>query len=115
MRSRKSQETSTFGMIAMRALTVFKAHGMIDALAEVNISLIQVSCSNIARASLQSLHKTNCVERNTTMQYIHGVVCIDKNSTTTGSRVVHTEPWCAGACNTHIHPIEKRGSLWKKE
>jgi hypothetical protein len=41
------------------------------------------------------------------MQYIHGAVCNDENSTTAGSRLVHTEPWCAGACNTHIHPIEK--------
>ncbi len=56
------------------------------------------------------LHKTNRVERNTTMQYIHGGVCNDENSTTADSRLVHTEPWCAGACNTHIHPIEKRGT-----
>ena len=99
-------------MIAMRTFDGLEAHIRYDVLLETKASLILVSCSYIVSASLQSLHKTNCVERNnhTSMQYIHGAVCNDENSTTAGSRLVHTEPWCAGACNTHIHPIEKRGA-----
>ncbi len=90
------------------SLDSIEAHIGNDVLLEMNASLILVSRSYIVSASLQSLHKTNCVERNTTLQYIHGAVCNDENSTTAGNRLVHTEPWCAGACNTHIHPIEKR-------
>ena len=97
-------------MIAMRPYDGIVAHNGHAVLLEINTNLILVSYSYIVSASLQSLHKTNCDERNTSMQYIHGAVCNDENSTTAGSRLVHTEPWCAGACNTHIHPIEKRGT-----
>ena len=92
-------------MIPMRYETALKHTGS-NVLLEINASLILVSCSCIVSGCLHSLHKTNCVERNNTMQYVHGAVCNDENSTTAGSRLVHTEPWCAGACNTHIHPIE---------
>jgi hypothetical protein len=95
-------------MIAMRPDDGVEAHIGNDVFLEIDASLILLSCSYVVSASLRSLHKTTCVERNTRTQYIHGAVCNDENSTTAGSRLVHTEPWCAGACITHIHPIEKR-------
>jgi hypothetical protein len=60
---------SRFGMIAMRPLDNIEAHIENVILLEINTNRIHVSCSYIVSASLQSLHKTNCVERYTAMQY----------------------------------------------
>ncbi len=60
-------------MIAMRPFASIRAHIGKDVILEINTSLTLLSCSYIVSTSLQSLHKTHCVERNTSLQYIHGI------------------------------------------